>query len=62
MNLNLIACLREQMEPLAALSLSHLTPATRKKLLDWLAKETRKRSRDGDHVGHLRDEQVAANA
>ena len=34
MDLNLISRLREQVEPLAALSLSHLTPATRKKLLD----------------------------
>lgn len=34
MDLNLIARLREQAEPLAALSLAHLTPATRQKLLD----------------------------
>jgi hypothetical protein len=34
MDRNLIARLREQAEPLAALSLSHLTPATRQKLLD----------------------------
>ena len=34
MDLNLIARLREQAEPLAALSLSHLAPATRRKLLD----------------------------
>ncbi|MFY9513773.1 MAG: hypothetical protein WAQ05_22660 [Rubrivivax sp.] len=34
MDLNLISRLREQAEPLAALSLLHLTPATRQKLLD----------------------------
>ena len=34
MDLNLIARLRELAEPMAALSLSHLTPAARQKLLD----------------------------
>lgn len=34
MDLKLIAHLREQAEPLAALSLSHLAPETRQKLLD----------------------------
>lgn len=34
MDRNLIARLREHAEPLAALSLSHLSPTTRQKLLD----------------------------